>query len=63
MCIRDSGKELSESGDGGDVTIAYGGHGDDCPVDTVRDVVELGIGLRALYHVHQRVCRVVRFPY
>ena len=48
------GKELSESGDRGDVTIAYGGHGDDCPVDTVRDVVELGIGLRALYHVHQR---------
>lgn len=48
------GKKLSESGDRGDVTIAYGGHGDDCPVDTVRDVVELGIGLRALYHVHQR---------
>ena len=35
------GKEFPKTGDGGDVSIAYGSHGDDSPVNAVRDVVEL----------------------
>ena len=46
------GKELPETGDGGDVSIAYGSHGDDSPIDAVRDIVELGVGLRSFNHIH-----------
>ena len=38
----------------GDDRIADKHHAGRKELDTVRDVVELGIGLRALYHVHQR---------
>lgn len=49
-----SRKEFSHGGDGRDVSVANGGHGDDCPIDAVRDVVELRIGLRAFDHIHER---------
>ena len=48
------GQEFAEGGSGGDVSITDGGHGDDAPVNTVRDVIELCIGLSSLDHVHQR---------
>ncbi len=47
------GKKLPQTGDRGDVSVAYGSHGDDCPVDAVRDIVELGVGLCAFNHIHQ----------
>lgn len=48
----DAGKEASDGGDRSDVAIAHSGEGDDCPIDTCRNVVELGVGLIALHHVH-----------
>ena len=47
------GKELSQTGGGSNVSVAYGSHGDDGPVNAVRDIIELGIGLRTFNHVHQ----------
>ncbi len=47
------GKDTSDSGDRGDVAIANGGEGDDCPVDTGHDVGELGAGLPSLNDEHE----------
>ena len=41
------GKEFSEAGGGSNISITYGSHGDDSPIDAVRDIVELGVGLRS----------------
>ena len=46
------GKEFSEAGGGSNISITYGSHGDDSPIDAVRDIVELGVGLRSFNHIH-----------
>lgn len=48
------GKEATDKGYWGDVTITDGGEGDDGPIDTGADICELGARLSSLNDEHQR---------
>ena len=49
-----SRKKLSQSGDRSYISVSYGSHRDNGPINAVRDVVELGVGLCSFNHIHQR---------
>ena len=49
----DNGRQESPyRSNGGNVAIAYGGHGNNSPVDTIGNVVEFSTGYVAFNHVH-----------
>ena len=47
------GKEATDEGDWGDVTITDGGEGDNRPIDAGADICELGARLVSFDHKHQ----------
>ena len=49
----EGGKEATDEGYRGDVTITDGGEGDDCPIDAGADICELGARLVSFDHKHQ----------
>ena len=49
----DAREEAPDNGNGGDITIANGGEGDNSPIDAGADVGELRIGLSSLYDEHE----------